>query len=36
MDEVIEQTVEKKEEIIELTLAELAHVGGGSGIDSLS
>lgn len=36
MNEVLEQAVEKKEEIVELTLVELAQVGGGAGLDSLS
>ncbi len=36
MDQVIEQVIETKEEIIELSLAELAQVGGGVGSDSLS
>jgi hypothetical protein len=31
MDQVIEQVIETKEEVVELTLAELAHVGGGCG-----
>jgi hypothetical protein len=30
MDQVIEQIVEIKEEIVELSLAELAQVGGGA------
>jgi hypothetical protein len=29
MDQVIDQVVETKEEVVELTLAELAQVGGG-------
>jgi len=29
MDQVIEQVVETKEEVVELTLTELAQVGGG-------
>jgi hypothetical protein len=29
MDQVIEQVVEIKEEVVELSLAELAQVGGG-------
>jgi hypothetical protein len=33
MDQVIEQVVETKEEIVELSLAELAEVGGGVGVD---
>jgi hypothetical protein len=36
MDQFIEQAIETKEEIIELSLAELAQVGGGVGSDSLS
>jgi len=36
MDQVVEQVIETKEEIIELSLVELAQVGGGSGVDSLS
>jgi hypothetical protein len=31
MDHVVEQVVETKEETVELTLAELAQVGGGVG-----
>ena len=31
MDQVIEQVVDTKEETVELTLAELAQVGGGVG-----
>ena len=30
MDQVIEQAIESKEEIVELSLAELAQVGGGA------
>ena len=33
--ELIEQVLEKKEEIVELTLAELAQVGGGLATESL-
>jgi hypothetical protein len=33
MEQVIEQVVETKEEIVELSLAELAEVGGGVGVD---
>lgn len=29
MDQVIEQVIETKEELVELSLAELAQVGGG-------
>lgn len=31
MDQVIEQVVETKEEFVELSLAELSQVGGGTG-----
>jgi hypothetical protein len=31
MDQVIEQVIETKEEFVELSLAELAQVGGGTG-----
>jgi hypothetical protein len=31
MNQVLEQVVEQKEEIVELSLAELAQVGGGVG-----
>jgi hypothetical protein len=31
MDQVIEQVIETKDEIVELSLAELAQVGGGAG-----
>jgi hypothetical protein len=31
MDQVIEQVVETKDEIVELSLTELAQVGGGCG-----
>jgi hypothetical protein len=30
MDQVVEQVVETKEEVTELSLAELAQVGGGA------
>jgi hypothetical protein len=30
MDQVAEQVVETKEEIVELTLAELGQIGGGA------
>jgi len=33
MDQVIDQVIETKEEIVELSLAELAEVGGGVGVD---
>lgn len=36
MDQVVEQAIETKEEIVELSLVELAQVGGGAGLDSLS
>jgi hypothetical protein len=32
MDQVVEQVIENKEEIVELTLSEMAQVGGGAGI----
>jgi hypothetical protein len=35
MDQVIEQVVETKEEVVELTLNELAQVGGGCSTGSL-
>jgi hypothetical protein len=31
MDQVIEQVIETSEEVVELSLAELAQVGGGVG-----
>jgi len=31
MDQIIEQVVETKEQVVELSLAELAQVGGGVG-----
>jgi hypothetical protein len=31
MDQVIEQAIETKEEVVELSLSELAQVGGGVG-----
>jgi len=31
MDQALEQVVETKEEVVELSLAELAQVGGGVG-----
>ena len=31
MDQVLEQVIEQKEEIVELSLTELAQVGGGVG-----
>ena len=36
MDQIVLEAVETKEEIIELSLAELGQVGGGAGLDSLS
>lgn len=36
MDQVIEQVIEVKEEIIELSLAELGQVGGGMGDGSFA
>ena len=36
MEQVIEQGIETKEEIVELSLAELAEVGGGVGVDCFS
>ena len=36
MDQVIEQVVETKEEVVELTLTEMAQVGGGCGLGSIS
>lgn len=35
MDQVIEQVLDNKEEIVELSLAELAQVGGGLATESL-
>ncbi len=36
MDQVLEQVIETKEEIVELSFAELAQVGGGVGaVDEL-
>lgn len=32
MDQVVEQVIETKEEVVELTLAELGQVGGGAGL----
>ena len=31
MDQIIEQVIETKEEFVELSLTELAQVGGGTG-----
>jgi hypothetical protein len=31
MDQVIEQVIESQEEVVELSLAELAQIGGGVG-----
>lgn len=33
MEQVIEQVIEEKEEITELSLSELGQVGGGLGVD---
>jgi hypothetical protein len=33
MEQVIEQVIDTKEEVVELSLAELAEVGGGVGVD---
>ena len=33
MDQIVEQAIETKEEVTELSLAELAQVGGGVGVD---
>ena len=30
MDQIVEQVVETKEQVVELSLAELAQVGGGA------
>jgi hypothetical protein len=30
MDQVVEQVIEKQEEVVELSLAELAQIGGGA------
>jgi hypothetical protein len=35
MDQIVEQVIESKEEIVELSLAELAQVGGGLATESL-
>jgi hypothetical protein len=35
MEQLVEQVIEIKEEIVELSLAELAHVGGGCGAGSI-
>ena len=32
MDQVVEQVIENQEEVIELSLADLAKVGGGVGL----
>jgi hypothetical protein len=34
MDQVVEQVLENKEEVVELSLGELAQVGGGLGVDN--
>ena len=31
MEQVVEQVIETKQEVVELSLAELAQVGGGTG-----
>lgn len=31
MDQIIEQVIEKQQEVVELSLAELAQIGGGAG-----
>lgn len=35
MDQVLEQVVETKEEVVELSLEELAKVGGGAAVQIL-
>jgi len=35
MDQVIEQVIEKQEEVVELSLTELAQVGGGASLSFL-
>jgi hypothetical protein len=35
MEQIVEQVIEIKEEIVELTLAELAQIGGGAGSELL-
>jgi hypothetical protein len=35
MDQVVEQVIEKQEETVELSLAELAQVGGGASLSFL-
>jgi hypothetical protein len=35
MDQVVEQVIEKQEEVVELSLSELAQVGGGANSLSL-
>jgi hypothetical protein len=32
MDQIVEQVVESKEEVVELSLSELGQVGGGAGV----
>jgi hypothetical protein len=32
MDQVVEQVIEKQEEVVELSLTELAQVGGGRSV----
>jgi hypothetical protein len=36
MDQVVDQVIETKEEVVELSLAELSQVGGGMGLNVLS
>jgi hypothetical protein len=35
MDQLVEQVIETKEEVVELSLAELAEVGGGAALNLL-
>lgn len=35
MDQIVEQVLDSKDEIVELSLAELAQVGGGLATESL-
>lgn len=34
MEQIVEQVIETKEEVVELSLSELAQVGGGLGVDN--
>jgi hypothetical protein len=34
MDQIVEQVIESKEEVVELSLGELGQVGGGLGVDN--